>query len=177
MTCYQLTRWRWQGFPLHEKLLFLSWFVLWSKLPTSTEGLSITNHFLSLRFIVASRLTWGDMSSAITATAMQQLKLKALDKLVKLLNVFLLCQYYFLFNSIFPFQCLLPPPISCWISLSLTNLLLPLKLWRDNEHEQEEDKNNWPRIHHANQQLHNRLISRRGCKSVGAPTRDAGRAE
>jgi len=34
------------------------------------------------------------MSSTITATAMQQLKLKALDKLVKLLNVLLLCQYY-----------------------------------------------------------------------------------
>jgi hypothetical protein len=37
MTCYQLTRWRWQGFPLmNEKPMFLSCFVLWSKLPTST---------------------------------------------------------------------------------------------------------------------------------------------
>ena len=35
---------------------------------------------------------------------------------------------HFLFNSIFPFKRLLPPPCSCWIRLSLTNLLLPLKL-------------------------------------------------
>lgn len=35
---------------------------------------------------------------------------------------------YFLFNSIFPLKRLLPPPCSCRIRLSLTNLLLPLKL-------------------------------------------------
>jgi len=151
MTHYQPTRWRWYGFPLHEKLLFLSWLYSEANYLCHHMGLSITDHFLSLHFVVASRLTWGGMSSTITATAMQQLKLKALDKLIKLLNIFLLCQYYFLFNSIFPFKCLLPPPCSCWIRLSLTNLLLPLKLWCDDEHEQEEDKNYWPRIHHANQ--------------------------
>lgn len=35
---------------------------------------------------------------------------------------------HFLFNSILPFKRLLPPPCSCRIRLSLTNLLLPLKL-------------------------------------------------
>lgn len=62
---------------------------------------------------------------------------------------------HFLFNSILPSKRLLPPSCSCWIRLSLTNMLLPLKLWCDNEHEQEEDKNYWPKIHHADQQLQN----------------------
>jgi len=41
MTHYQPTRWRWYGFPLHEKLLFVL-VVLWSKLPMSPHG--VINH-------------------------------------------------------------------------------------------------------------------------------------